>query len=410
MKRLSPPQRLFLLLWRLDLGGEEAEEARRLAGRMREEEWALLARLSLRSGMGPAVYWGLARLGALRTAPEEAARGLRRLALRGAAKQALLQRLLGLLRGALEALGLEGIVTKGMALALRFYPHPSLRGADDLDLLVPKGSLGRLARFLADRGVDHHFHPWPGGRGRSLHVLAGDVEADVDEGFKWFDPLAEDFWRTRQPLDGFEPLSLPSAEMLLLHACLHAVISDHPIPAILPRTVCDLSAILSKARPNWEEVVEVAGKLGVEREVSLALRLAARRLSASELAEVASELLRAPSRAFLKLADRLFEEALSPSPAASKATVGQVREVLASKTPFEAIQRTLAAFAEPVSNRDALPREKPPHVAVRDTRRGRSLLRLLARPLVVPIRLATWGHVLRRTWLLSRALGPQRPF
>jgi Uncharacterised nucleotidyltransferase len=172
----------------------------------------------------------VARLGARRS--EDAT--LSRLSERQQWARARLQLFLKVLSGAvevLEAAGIETLLLKGAALALRHYPEPATRPMSDLDVLVPASRVQEAAALLASAGFAPHAgipgrarlvtsHAMPFARGPGL-VL--DLHWHVFYECRWPD-ADDDLWRAAEDVEllGTRSRALGAADQLM-HVISHGL-------------------------------------------------------------------------------------------------------------------------------------------------------------------------------------------
>ncbi len=195
------------------------------------------------------------------------------------------------LRGILAAFEREEVpvlVLKGMALACLVYPEPALRPMLDVDLLVPRDTLGRARRILHGLGfrvpLRHAFRPETGATAmpeaskpmqRPGTRMMVDLHEAADLGSMGSDPDASErlFERARQvDLDGLRA-RVPGVEDLLVHACVHLSqrhLFDRGLPPLL-----DMALLVEKLREEipWEAISRRAGGPGEGRGLLLPLKL-----------------------------------------------------------------------------------------------------------------------------------------
>jgi hypothetical protein len=207
-------------------------------------------------------------------------------------------RALELAVGPLVQAGIEPVVLKGPAVAVR-YPGTGLRPFDDLDLLVPHrqhvtavDSLVRAGWVLArpsrrDRYDSVLVHP-------SLPDLPLELHYALEA---WYDRAssldAEELWRRRRPVElhGVPCFALPTAEELVV-LCAHAAKPYHGFSRLI--WIADLAMVLGEGAERgetvaWDRVQELARAARCRTAVAAALSL-----SVLAGADVPSELCRLP--------------------------------------------------------------------------------------------------------------------
>jgi len=126
-----------------------------------EHEYAALARLAAQKRLTPLVRRALVRCDALTEVPAAA-----RMAIDGWAKWHALHSLrqgvaIARLLNVLAAAGFRPIALKGLSLAHRIYPEPSLRPLRDIDLLLPQDQATAAQKLLLEND-NYGFAKWAG--------------------------------------------------------------------------------------------------------------------------------------------------------------------------------------------------------------------------------------------------------
>jgi hypothetical protein len=186
------------------------------------------------------------------------------------AQNAQLLHELGRIQASLCAAGIPSVALKGAALLARHYPALGARHADDLDLLVRRGTEAAAARVLraldyAPRGgfpvdprgrpagldtvpvAEHHLPMLvgPGGVPCELHVRLPGADPAT--------PLEPIFARAVTVPFGGSSLRVAAPADLLAIACQHVVHGHGGDPRFLLRHVADLHALLATSDVRWEE-------------------------------------------------------------------------------------------------------------------------------------------------------------
>jgi hypothetical protein len=180
----------------------------------------------------------------------------------------LLPRAVALALRPLSDAGLEPVVLKGPAVAVR-YPEPGLRPMDDIDLLLPRADHPRAIDALRDAG----WQVARGGGGGHYDTLLTHREVpsfylevhygleDASQRVTALDP--ETLWARRQPLvcAGTPAFGLPPAEELVVLAA-HAGKPHHRFVRLV--WMADLAMIVGDAAQrdtaiDWDRVRAVAG-------------------------------------------------------------------------------------------------------------------------------------------------------
>jgi hypothetical protein len=242
----------------------------------RLERWLSVIR---REGLAGLVYRRLADTDALRRVPAAVREALVEERRRTVARMLLLVDELGWLLDTCRAEELPVVPLRGPALADRLWGDPTVRPAGDLDLLVRKADLPRLAALLATRGYRELSHR-PGFAQRFSYTLTF-----VRERYGWlvvephwslaYPPFVTGVWARahRVRLLGREVLWL-GPEDLLLHLCLHGLHPDQGAP-LLWWWELDRLVRVEGPRVDWDRLWSTARSAGV----ALATRSALRRVS-----------------------------------------------------------------------------------------------------------------------------------
>jgi hypothetical protein len=254
-----------------------------LPGRALDEPaWdALLARAEAEA-LGPLLARWLRRPGGLEAMPPAARARLEANVVAIAARTLLLGRTLGGVLGALAAAGVRVAPLRGIALAERLYGDAALRPAGDVDVLVDRADLSRVAAALAPLG----FHEVDRRQGfarefsYALELVEDTHGVVVEPHFALGYPPFVDaidlgrVWARAVParVAGVETLAL-GPEATLLNLCLHLV---HKAPAAPLLWLADLDRLVRREGDalDWDEFRFLARASGVAPLVAATLRRA----------------------------------------------------------------------------------------------------------------------------------------
>jgi hypothetical protein len=174
----------------------------------------------------------------------------------------------------LSAAGIETMVLKGAALALRHYKDLGARPMYDVDILVTPNRAGDAARALLAGGWSQFV---PSDLEDLLRVTHGtflrdgtDTGIDLHWYSMWAPAVEDDFWSAAEPLElaGVPTLVQCPADQLL-QVCVHGIWSDgRPV-----RWVADaITVIRSAPGLDWDRVLEGARRRSVKPPLGEALR------------------------------------------------------------------------------------------------------------------------------------------
>jgi len=277
--RFSPEDELLLLLARGSLTAEIQARARDLLAR--GLNWPLILDQPQSYRILPLVYRHLQTLG-FAGVPAQAREQLEALAREVAAINALAARELAELLRLFDQARIPAIPLKGMALAESLYGDLTLRVSDDIDILVPRATVGRAIAQISTIGYRAESAQWSERRLLSSFIEYGFVrqdksyghELDLHWGVLWWRPLdkgaIEDLWSEARPRTvlGVPAYALsPEWEFLFLAA--HAArdgwiglkwLAD--IQAACDRGGIDWDRVWEKAeRFDWQEVLELTASV-----------------------------------------------------------------------------------------------------------------------------------------------------
>ena len=255
----------------------------RIRQRVQESlDWAVVLDLAWYHGVGPLLYRNLSTL-CSDLVPAESLTQLRQRTQAGALLNRVLARELVDLCEAFDAHGVPVTPIKGATLAVSAYGDLTLRDFNDLDLLVPKGSIAEAQAVLLAQGyerrdpssepgeTDHEEGPYHVfiKKHTLFRVDLQSVMAHQDFVFQLDRP---EFWqrRTAVPLANKMVQGL-TPEDLLIVLCVHG--SKHAWEQL--RWVCDVAELLrSHQCLDWERILSSASNWRCRRLVYLGLSLA----------------------------------------------------------------------------------------------------------------------------------------
>ncbi|MHB8682275.1 MAG: nucleotidyltransferase family protein [Acidimicrobiales bacterium] len=185
----------------------------------------------------------------------------------------------------LRSSGLEPVVLKGPAVAVR-YPDPGLRSMEDIDLLLPRADHQRAValleragwRIVRRSGHDRYdtilSHPEAANLALELHY---GLEAFFERHTSLDSKL---LWARRVPLDclGTAAFGLPLEEELV-YLCTHAAKPFHSFSRLI--WIADLAMVVGHAEerdgaPDWEKIADLSRQARCHTGVSTAMAMARR--------------------------------------------------------------------------------------------------------------------------------------
>lgn len=291
-------------------------------GEVSAAQWGAVVSMAQRHGVAPMLYDRLRAVGLLERLPAEVAEQLRRVYLSNLARSTQMLAELGRVLGALDRGGVRAIPLKGAYLAQAVYGNPALRALGDLDLLVPRRSLGRAAVVLDGLGYDVRAWrgPLPDKRHEMLPISCRATRTSLDVHWcpihvgEGAGRLVRELWASSRPAQvaGQAARALADEE-LLLALMWHWVHADRLCGDL--RNLVDIATLVER-RPalDWARVMELAQTRGWVRGLAVALQAAAGWLGAPVPAAVLAAVPVEPAR-LARLAD-LFEAGLPRSVAA----------------------------------------------------------------------------------------------
>ena len=283
---------LLLACLHKDPGGVRPADLRALSG----DAWSEWVRMAIRAGVGPLLYQRLQDHGLADAVPAQVMRRLERRYERNAVRVLRILAELNKLARRVQDARIPLIVLKGVHLAVAAYDNIALREMNDLDLLVRRRDLAKVAQALTELGYvsagPFTIEPdlrweWKWG----LHHLPRfmkegapgiDVHWSITPPEEPYSIASDELWERAVPLHlaGVDLLGL-AAEDLILHLAMHTSYQHDFVMGLRPS--CDLAALLRRHGEaiRWEDVGERAGRWGWQRGVYLALRLAQELLGAA---------------------------------------------------------------------------------------------------------------------------------
>jgi len=273
--------RCLLLLARGDLTAEEQDSARQLLAQ--PLAWRDIVRSADEHGVFPVVVRNLRRLGWPHV-PEAIRKELEAAERLNAVRNRLLARGLGTILGRFAQAGIPVIPLKGVALAESLYGDMSLRVCSDVDILVPRHTVGHAVELLqADgfRGADRYH---AGATDIDL-LLCSNMEYCLDSppaSFRYVLELHWDIaWRWRADSEMVEHLWADarlgtvlgadawalSPEWELLYLAFHA--ARHRWSAL--KWLVDIHEMCVRGGLDWAGVEDRARRFGLERALHLTL-------------------------------------------------------------------------------------------------------------------------------------------
>ena len=196
-------------------------------------------------------------------------------------RQTRLVRMLAVLQDA----GISVMASKGIVLALQYYPSPGMRPMSDVDLVVPRAraleALDRLqaAGWAMPAAVSRH---WRGRRDDMLALVSGVNLNHADGGeldVQWrlvhecvSEAADRRFWAAALPFEvGERQLLRPSPADLLFHVVVHGLRPNELSPI---RWIADAAMILRRdaAAIDWDELLDFADRMRLRHRLGLGLR------------------------------------------------------------------------------------------------------------------------------------------
>jgi len=177
--------------------------------------------------------------------------------------------------------GIEAVAFKGPTLAVMAYGDIGTRDFSDFDIYVPRHSVERAAAVLAENGYGSAFDPRVMRLAGSMEVELGNGRCHIDLHWeflpKYFGTFNPDYRKLRRiPLEGFEAPA-PAPEDLLVYMAADYTRDNWQSLS----HVSDVAHLISRCRPDWDEVERRARECRLERMVLLAASLSSDLLHAA---------------------------------------------------------------------------------------------------------------------------------
>jgi hypothetical protein len=272
-----------------DQDREQEKEKRGLRGWFeRPLNWESLVQLAEQHGVVPILYHSLSSLGS--EVPPATLAQLKLGYETNLRRTLLLARELIRILDRFDALEIDVLPYKGVALAETLYGDIALRQAGDIDLLVRASDLSRIKATLKDLGYTPHL---PLSQPEERAYLGSGYECAFDSllgrnllEVQWaLQPrfyavdfeMESVFRRAIQVNVAGRNMKTPSAEDLFLILALHA--AKHVWGRLI--WLCDIAQIVKLPALNWNWISETATSLGIVRILQVTLVLTNRMLGAA---------------------------------------------------------------------------------------------------------------------------------
>ena len=228
---------------------------------------------------------------------------------------------------ALAPLGVPILLLKGAAYVAAELPPATGRLVDDVDVMVPRPSLGAVQAALLESGwrpikrdhyAQHYYSTWmhelPPLRHRDRGTVI-DVHHTILPLTARLQPDPDELWAAARPLGAGRRHVLAPPDMVL-HSAAHLFFDGDLHRSV--RGLVDIHDLLTLCGADaafWHGLVPRAAALALGRPLFYALRYA-RRLLGTPIPEatMGAATLHAPSRAALSIMDRLVLRTLLPEP------------------------------------------------------------------------------------------------
>jgi hypothetical protein len=214
--------------------------------------------------------------------------------------------------------GIEVLVTKGPALAVRCYGDPSMRQYGDLDLVTREVDMRRATQTMLDLGYQPRIplaaidaRKMPGEyafRKSNADVL---VEFHTESTFRYHPRrLQIEKLFERRAFVTIDTRNVPvlSLEDELVLICVHG--AKHFWERLM--WIADVAALISRQAPHWDRAMAVAREVDAGRILRLGLRLASDMLGAELPVQVGAEV--RSDRTVVKLAEQIRSRLASREP------------------------------------------------------------------------------------------------
>ena len=213
-------------------------------------------------GLAPYISYRLREAGLLAQLPEAEQAALKSAFYSAKVHSTLLTMELKALLEALQPLGIEPILLKGMALGSTLYPSPATRPTSDLDVLIEPAQLETVQQVLTARGyqgmgfapghqpLNNHWHAWrEPGNGQSVAVEA-HWHLVHDQGYARRMDLRGFYSRAQwADVQGCPARMLAPADQLI-HACAHLLL--HHARSFSLLWLLDLRLLVGRYGQSWD--------------------------------------------------------------------------------------------------------------------------------------------------------------
>lgn len=288
--------------------------------------WDLLIRQARISNLLSSLYFVLADNKLLDAIPEQARRHLEWSSMSARRHSQAVLWEIGFIRQAMEEAGVPLVLLKGAAYVLARLPHARGRIFSDIDIIVPKDSLGNAEASLMMHGwhATHHdaydqryYREWmheipPMEHIKRMTVI--DVHHAILPATAAIHPDAGKLLAAARPATKGENILVFSPADMVLHSAVH-LFHDGEYDNGL-RDLVDIHGLLQHYGDTpgfWPALTERARQLELTRPLFYALRYAALLLHTPVPAQAAQEAeIGRPGRLLLSLMDQLFRRALLP--------------------------------------------------------------------------------------------------
>jgi hypothetical protein len=248
-------------------------------------DWEYVLDAAEEHGLMPLLYWHLGR-GFEGSVPPEVLERLRASFNAGKLRSLALIGELATICRLFESAGVPAVPYKGPTLAASSYGDFALRGAGDLDILIPRRHFARCRDILLSMGYERT--PWLTETRLSPAQEAAFLRFEREYGFTRYDAetavelqwevipryfsvaLDVESLKTREVALGGARVKTLAPEELLLVLCVHG--AKHFFERLI--WITDISETARSAEMDWTRLLELAGDTGCRRILMLGLTLA----------------------------------------------------------------------------------------------------------------------------------------
>jgi hypothetical protein len=281
-----------------------------------EVDWRRVLYIAEKEVAGAALWRALERVGEAAVPPDVAAHLRRHAMVSDFRMMHLSERLQRTVRMFREH-GVPVMLLKGAAIGALSDPTFRSRPMNDIDLLVRREDVDRALAAVVAAGWPPNEDPLLSDLMRDHHHLPPffdqripDLRLELHVGLlppgRAFQIDEAEFWAAASPAKApFEGATVPSAEHLLLHACMHFAWS-HTMHFGAWRTMRLANSLVETGLVDWERFIALAGRVGCESSCYWTLRLA-HRLGGVPVPAVVLDRLAVPPQEWLRGAlERFF--------------------------------------------------------------------------------------------------------